>query len=58
MNKVQLKFLEDCQDNEELLNDWERGFIDSLSSLEEEITLTQAQNETLNKIVGKINRIR
>ena len=56
MNSLQKKFVLDAQDNEELLSEWEHGFIDSLAELDEGVELSKKQNEILNRITQKINR--
>lgn len=55
MNKVQERLLEECMENESKLNDWERGFIDNLSSYDDDRALTTDQNKTLNKLNKKVN---
>ena len=56
MNRVQLKFIEDAMEQEEKLTDWERGFIDDLSNMDEDRELTVRQNEVLNQITTRLNR--
>ena len=46
--------LEDCNKRYSKLNDWERGFIDSLLDMPEIRSLSPAQYETLEKIWDRI----
>ena len=52
MNSVQRKLLEEVEEHEEKLTDWERQFVDDIGS--KDYTLTGRQNELLNKIHGKV----
>ena len=49
-NRVQIRFIKDALDSEEKLNDWERGFIDSLAEKDDSYILSDTQNDMLNKI--------
>ncbi len=53
MNKVQLSLIEEIEENDDKLNEWERGFIDSLTNKDDDYVLTSNQNATLNKIHHK-----
>ena len=53
MNRVQLKLIEEIEENEDRLSDWERKFIDDLSNRDQEC-LTSGQNKMLNKIHRKV----
>ena len=55
MNRVQKKFVLDALDNEEVLSEWEHGFIQSLADLPDDRDLSAKQNEVLNRISQKIN---
>jgi|GEM_PF-3857413 len=55
MNRIQNKFVLDALDNEELLSEWEHGFIQSLADFDEDQPLSTKQNEILNRISQKIN---
>jgi hypothetical protein len=47
--------VQDCENREEKLSDWERGFIDSLSSqLAKGRTLSERQVDKLNSIWERI----
>lgn len=49
-----LQMVEDCEEREERLSDWERQFIASIKvRLEEGSALTSAQDEKLNDIWNK-----
>lgn len=51
MNDEHLTMVEDCENRESKLSDWERGFIDSIKiQLERGGSLTDKQVETLDKI--------
>lgn len=56
MNRIQLKFIEDAEEREDLLTDWERQFIDDLSNKDDDYVLSPRQNEILNRISNKLNR--
>lgn len=56
MNGMQSKFVKDAMDNEELLTEWEAGFIDNLAEYDENRALSDKENEILNRITQKINR--
>ena len=50
-----LQLIEDCEERDTLMNDWECGFIDSLSfQIEKEIRLTDKQILTLENIHDKV----
>ncbi len=53
MNEIQTKFVKDAMDNEELLTEWEHGFIESLADYD--VELSEKQNEILNRISQKVN---
>lgn len=54
MNRVQIKFIETCEENESLLTDWERGFVDDLCNKDDDYILTFNQNKKLNQIVKRV----
>lgn len=54
MNRVQLKFVEDAEQNGHLLTQWEQTFIDDLSRKDEGYELSEKQNEILNRISRKL----
>lgn len=54
MNRVQIQFIKDALDNEDLLSDWESGFINSLADNEDDYELSDKQNEILNRISQKV----
>ena len=54
-NRVQIRFIKDALDSEEKLNDWERGFIDSLADKDDSYVLSDRENYKLNQLQGKIN---
>ena len=56
MNRVQLKFLQDAEDQQELLSEFELEFIDSLMNKSENYELSDKQNAILNRISQKVNR--
>ncbi len=56
MNRVQQQFVEDAMENDYLLTDWERQFIDDLSNAPADYPLSDKQNAVLNRISQKINR--
>ncbi len=46
-----LQLVDDCEERESKLSDWERGFVESIRSrLEQGITLTPKQTETLSNV--------
>jgi hypothetical protein len=50
-----LQLLDDCEQREERLSDWERGFVDSLRArIESGSTPTPKQIETLDNIWEKV----
>lgn len=52
-----LELIADCVNRESHMNDWERGFIDSISrQLEDDKNLTSTQIETLDAIWEKCTR--
>lgn len=51
MNGVQHKLIEEIEEHDGQLTDWERKFIDDIQR--NDYTLTGRQNEILNKIYGK-----
>ena len=55
MNRVQLKFINDAQDQPEKLSDWESDFIDSLADKDADYVLSTKQNEILNRIQRKLD---
>lgn len=55
MNPFQINTILKAQDNEEQLTEWEQGFIDNLAGLEEDVELTEKQNEILNRIRTKLD---
>lgn len=55
MSEDVLQLIEDCENRSHKLNDWELGFIDSISKvLERGGSLTERQLETLEQIWEKI----
>lgn len=55
MNRIQIKFINDAQDNEHDLTEWEIDFINSLADKPENYELSEKQNTVLNRISQKIN---
>ena len=53
MNKVQAKLIEEIEENEDQLTDWERKFIDSITA-NEFYTLTEKQNSVVNRIHHRV----
>lgn len=53
MNRLQLKLIEEIEDNDGLLNDWERQRIDEWSRYEDR-QLTVKQNHKLIEIHHKV----
>lgn len=54
MNRIQIKFINDAQDNEDCLTDWEIDFINSIADKEADYELSDKQNDVLNRISQKI----
>lgn len=55
MTDEHLRQIEDCENREQRLSDWERGFIDSIRrQLEAGNTLTEKQAETLDRIWERV----
>ncbi|MCP4470162.1 MAG: hypothetical protein GY815_05665 [Gammaproteobacteria bacterium] len=52
MNKVQAKLIEVIEENEDQLTDWERKFIDDITS--NDYTLTDKQNSIVNRIHHRV----
>lgn len=52
MNKVQIKLLDEIEENEDKLNDWERKFVSDITS--KDYTLTENQNSVVNRIHHKV----
>jgi len=52
MNRVQLKLIEEIEENEDQLTDWERKFIDDITS--NDYTLTDKQNKIINRIHHRV----
>lgn len=49
------QMVDDCENREERLTEWERGFIDSIGKvLREGGTLTERQAETLDRIWERV----
>jgi len=57
MNRVQIKFIKDALEYEDHLNEWEQQFINNLAEKDESYQLSDKQNEILNRIIDKVNRI-
>ena len=54
-NEEHLAMVEDCENRESKLTDWERGFVDSLrSQLEKDRKLTEKQESTLDAIWDRV----
>jgi len=53
MNKVQANFLEQIEENESQLTDWERKFVDDLTKRDPD-SLTVIQNHKLNEIYNRV----
>jgi hypothetical protein len=50
-----LTMVQDCEDRESKLTDWERSFVDSLrSQLERDRPLSEKQRETLDRIWERV----
>ena len=54
-NKLQSKFIKDCLDNLDKLNEWENDFINSIADIPDNKELSVRQNHTLNKCIKKVN---
>ena len=55
MDEENLVLIQDCENREERLDDWERGFLDSIRrQLENNRRLTDAQETRLNAIWEKV----
>lgn len=52
MNRVQLKLIEEIEENEGELTDWERKFIDDIQ--QNDYTLTDKQNKIINRIHHRV----
>lgn len=52
MNKVQAKLIEEIEENESKLSDWERKFIDDIQK--NDYTLTTNQNHKINQIHHRV----
>ena len=52
MNRVQIKLIEQIEENEDQLTDWERKFIDDIQK--NDYTLTEKQNSIINTIHHKV----
>lgn len=51
----QIQLIEDCENHEEKLSDWERGFIDSIGKqLADGRSLTEKQVQCLEKIWERV----
>lgn len=57
MNRVQIKFIKDALVYEDHLTEWESKFINDLASKPEGYNLSDKQNQILNRIIDKVNRI-
>ena len=55
MNRVQIKFINDAQEQEYSLSEWEAGFINDLADKPENYELSDKQNEILNRIQKKLD---
>jgi hypothetical protein len=55
MNRVQIKFINDAQDQEYKLSEWESVFINDLANKPDHYELTDKQNEILNRIQKKLD---
>jgi len=55
MNRVQIKFINDAQDQPEKLTDWEWDFIGNLAEKDEAYQLSEKQNAILNRIQRKLD---
>ena len=56
MNGFQVKQIERCVNNFEVLNAWEQDFIESLDDLPESKELSEARATTLNQIDTKVSQ--
>lgn len=56
MNRIQIKFIVDALDREDVLSEWEWDFINDLADKPEDYELSDKQNSILNRISQKINR--
>jgi hypothetical protein len=55
MHNEHLQLIEDCENREGKLSDWERGFIDSLRrQIESGAALSEKQDEKLNEIWERV----
>ena len=52
LNKVQAKLVEQIEENEDQLTDWERKFIDDIQK--NDYTLSEKQNSIINRIHHKV----
>ena len=62
MNRIQTQFVKDALDQEHKLTEWESEFVNDLADKDEEyakkgveLTLSQKQNEILNRISQKLD---
>lgn len=54
-NEEYLEMVDDCENRDELLSDWERGFCESIrEQMENGRALTIRQEETLEKIWDRV----
>lgn len=54
MDRIQISIIKQALDYEDLLSEWEAGFINSLAERENDYELSDKQNEVLNRIGNKI----
>lgn len=55
MNKVQIKFIQEALDNDDVLTEWEGRFINDMADKPETFELSEKQNEILNRIQKKLH---
>lgn len=56
MNRIQRRFIRECVEGKDLLDDWQRGFIEALAARPEDAELTENENHKLNECIGVVNR--
>lgn len=55
MNRVQISFIKQALEYENMLSEWENRFINDLADKPETYQLTDKQNQILNRIQRKVN---
>ena len=55
MNRVQQKIINQALEEDDKLTDWEYDFINTLADRDDSYTLSDKENEILNRIHGKLD---